>query len=206
MKKLKIQFLVDNKDSWIIEPLSKYIKLLKVNYNVKFINNHNQIEKNNFLFILSSLKKVSIKHLRLSNYNLVVHPSKLPMGKGFSPLEWDVLKGKNIIWFTLFEANENFDSGNFYIQKKITLNGTELRDDLKKLQSKIIFDLCSQFLKKYKRLSSIDQKGKSYYYPKRTPQDSQLNINKSIKEQINLLRIVDNKNYPAFFFYKKKNI
>ena len=46
------------------------------------------------------------------------------------------------------------------------------------------------------------QEGVPSYYAKRTPKDSELNINKSIKDQINLLRTVDNDNYPAFFRYK----
>ena len=42
------------------------------------------------------------------------------------------------------------------------------------------------------------------FYRKRTPSDSCLDINKSINEQFNLLRVVDNERYPAFF--KKNNI
>ena len=46
------------------------------------------------------------------------------------------------------------------------------------------------------------QKGKITNYRRRKPTDSKLNINKSLKEQFNLLRIVDNKKYPAYFEYK----
>ena len=44
-------------------------------------------------------------------------------------------------------------------------------------------------------------------YRKRTPNDSELDINQSIKTQFNLLRVSDNKNYPTFFkMYGKKYI
>ena len=33
---------------------------------------------------------------------------------------------------------------------------------------------------------------------------SELNINKTIKSQIDKLRTRDNKNFPAYFFYKKR--
>jgi methionyl-tRNA formyltransferase len=36
----------------------------------------------------------------------------------------------------------------------------------------------------------------------RNASDSEININKSIKSQFNLLRICDNEKYPAFFKYK----
>jgi len=43
------------------------------------------------------------------------------------------------------------------------------------------------------------QSGVESFYPKRTPKDSNLDINKTIKEQFNLLRIVNNEEFPAFF-------
>jgi UDP-4-amino-4,6-dideoxy-N-acetyl-beta-L-altrosamine N-acetyltransferase len=45
----------------------------------------------------------------------------------------------------------------------------------------------------------LPQSGNESFYPKRTPKDSELDINKTIQDQFNLLRIVDNDNYPAFF-------
>ncbi len=50
----------------------------------------------------------------------------------------------------------------------------------------------------------LPEGGKSTYYRKRTPLDSELKLNKSIAEQFNLLRTVDNKRYPAFFKFKGK--
>ena len=48
------------------------------------------------------------------------------------------------------------------------------------------------------------QKGKATYFRKRSPVDSKINLNKKFKDLIPLLRVVDNKRYPAFFEYKKK--
>jgi methionyl-tRNA formyltransferase len=39
------------------------------------------------------------------------------------------------------------------------------------------------------------------YYPKRKPQDSQLDPNKTIAEQFNLMRICDPNRFPAFFMH-----
>ena len=38
------------------------------------------------------------------------------------------------------------------------------------------------------------------YMKKRTPADSEINLEKNILEQFNLLRIVDSDRYPAFFY------
>ena len=55
-----------------------------------------------------------------------------------------------------------------------------------------------------KKMKGESQRGEETFYKKRTPKDSELDINKTIKEQFNLLRIVDNEKYPAFFKFKNK--
>ena len=39
-------------------------------------------------------------------------------------------------------------------------------------------------------------------YPRRNPEDSKLDINKSIVEQFDLLRVVDKKRYPCFIEHR----
>ena len=46
------------------------------------------------------------------------------------------------------------------------------------------------------------QIGDPSYYRKRTPMDNEIDIKKPIQEQINIFRVSDNENYPAFFYYK----
>ena len=59
--------------------------------------------------------------------------------------------------------------------------------------------MCLDFVKNYETINPHKQTGDESVYPRRTPKDSELDINKTIKEQFNLLRIVDNEKYPAFF-------
>ena len=60
-----------------------------------------------------------------------------------------------------------------------------------------------KYLKKFPNLKQLKQSKKSSYNKKRTPKDSELNLNKTIKEQFNHLRINDNIKFPSFFIYKK---
>ena len=90
------------------------------------------------------------------------------------------------------------------MKSKLKLSGYELYDEIRFLQSKKIFEMIEKFLKNYPNINSIKQKGKSTYYKKRTPKDSELNINKSILSQFNKLRIANNNEWPAFFYYKNK--
>ena len=135
---------------------------------------------------------------------MVVHESNLPKGRGFFSMSWQILEGKKIITFVLFQADENIDTGKIFLKDKITLKGDELFNEWRDIQGNKTIEMCVKFVKNIKSLKSIKQKNiRASYYRKRNKLDSLLDINKSIKEQFNLLRIVDNNNYPAYFLYKK---
>lgn len=196
--KLKIQILIDDEKSWLHKYIPNLLSTLKQNnYSAKLCTSEEQVGKGDILFLLGCTK--IYKNYSLNKHNLVIHESALPVGKGWSPLTWQILEGKNIIPITLFEASNKVDSGDIYFQEFIQLNGTELFDEIKQQQFAITLKLILTFLKNYPDIKAKPQVGKSSYYEKRTSKDSELNINKTISEQFNLLRVVDNENYPAFF-------
>lgn len=192
---MKIQILVDNIDSWYIPYSRKLInKLLSLGHKTLLIHNHNEVEKGDILCLLACEKKFNKLHL--NNNNLVVHESSLPKGKGWSPMTWQILEGKNEIPITLFEANEKIDNGLIYLKKSIKFSGIELIDDIREKQGVATNKLIIDFIESYPNIIGEKQKGEESFYKKRTPLDSKLNIT---KEQFNLLRVCDNDRYPAFF-------
>ena len=152
------------------------------------------------VFILSYHRIITKEFLNKHKHNIVVHAADLPQGKGWAPVAWQILEGKNEIVFTLFEADEQADNGPFYIKRTVKLTGYELNDEIRELQAQTCIDLCKEFIANYEKLTATQQSGQESFYRKRNAQDSELDINKSINEQFNLLRIVDNENYPAFFY------
>ena len=121
-------------------------------------------------------------------------------------MSWQILEGKNKILISLIEADLSVDSGEIYIQEFINLKNNELVDDWRKLQAIKTISLCMKWINKYPDILSIRKKqmGEDSFYPKRTKLDSELDINKTIKDQFDKLRIVDNNKYPAFFLINKK--
>ncbi len=194
---MKIAVLT-SKNQWFIpyaEVLVKKIKDAKLFYDNKDIDNSYDI-----VFILSYHKIIKKEYLKLHKHNIIIHASDLPKGKGWSPLFWQILKDKKNISFTMFEASINADSGDIYMQETLNLTGYELNKELREEQANKIVEMCLKFLNNYPRYKiPKKQIGVESFYPKRTKKDSELNINKNIKEQFNLLRTVDNQNYPAFF-------
>ena len=106
----------------------------------------------------------------------------------------------NTIPISLFEAVETVDARDVYMVDYIKLKGHELNDEIKHQQGIITIKMVKKYIDKYKLMVGVPQKGKETFYPRRKQKDNELNINKSILEQFNLLRVVDNKRYPAHFY------
>lgn len=164
-------------------------------------HSHDDIDQAyDILFIVSYHNTIGPDITKRNKHNIIVHESELPKGRGWAPLFWQILEGKTEVTFSLFEASCEVDAGDIHFQDVLTLSGFELNSEIRDKQAQLTIKMCKRFLELYPNLSpAIKQTGKPTFYPKRTRSDSQLSVEKSISEQFNLLRIIDNENYPAFF-------
>ncbi|MDC0938727.1 formyltransferase family protein [Candidatus Pelagibacter sp.] len=201
---MKIQILI-SKTSWANQ-YKNYIKIRLKKYTniINFYDHHKNLKKGyDINIIFSYFKIIPKKKLAFSKTNLIPHESKLPRGKGMSPLTWQILQKKNKIYFSLIEADTKVDSGIIYFQKKIKIEKNLLFGQIKNIQLIENLKLIEKFIKYFKTKKEIPrgkiQAGRSTTYRRRTPNDSRININKTIKSQFNLLRVADDKNYPSFF-------
>jgi methionyl-tRNA formyltransferase len=199
----KITFLLDKKNDWIQHYLKNYINKFPKKYKYTISKNPRKI-KNKIVFVLSYTKILGSDFLNNNAEVLIIHPSKLPKDKGFSPVQNQVLRNQNLIDISLLRASEEVDAGPIAIRDTFLLKGDELSDEIRKKQASAIFLVIKKFLAKYPNIQYRKQIGVGSFNKRRTALSNELNINKSIKSQFNLLRIVDNKLYPAFFKYKKK--
>ena len=196
-----VQILVDNPSSWIVPYAGKLKReVINLGHECSLIHHHEDVKPGDILCLLACEK--IFKLLEFNRHNLVVHESDLPHGKGWSPVTWQVLEGKDRIPVTLFEASEKIDAGIIYQQDYIILEGHELLDEIKDKQGKITNNLIIDFIKRYPDINGREQVGDSTYYSRRGPEDSKLDPHKTIAEQFNLLRVVDNDRYPAYIELK----
>ena len=80
--------------------------------------------------------------------------------------------------------------------------GHELIDEMRRQQGQKTIALCQRFAAEVAPRSGEPQSGEPTFYPRRRPADSQLDVGRSIRDQFNLLRVVDNERYPAWFEYR----
>lgn len=200
MDKARITIFIDN-ESWIL-PYGKKLSLAieKLGYEVHCARSAEEVLPGWINFLLGCTRIVSERVLNKNKHNLVVHESDLPKGKGFAPMAWQILEGKEIIPVCLIEAAPDVDSGRIWLKDKIILSGDELSEDWRRLQGDKTIELCLRFISEYNMLNPIEQSGTSTYYRRRRPADSEINPDRSIREQMNLLRTLDNARYPGFFY------
>ena len=105
---------------------------------------------------------------------------------------------------SLTKATNKVDAGEIYFQNFFTLDGTELSDEIREIQGNQFIKIIKNFLSEYPNIKCKKQTGVSNFNKKRYPKDSKLNINKTIKQQFNHLRINDNELYPSYFYYRSK--
>jgi len=200
---LKIAVLT-SKESWFVPHAEVFVNGLKQKgYDVQLFHSHDPVDESfRIVFMLSYFEIVSEDFLKKHKHNLVVHESDLPKGKGWAPLFWQVIEGKNKIPIVMFEAGKGVDNGDIYIKDHILLEGHELYNQMRQKQATKTIQMCENFLDDYESMKAMPQRGNESSYPKRTQEDSELDINKSLCEQFNLLRTVNNEDFPAFFYYE----
>ena len=199
--RLKVNIITTAK-SWLMDDVNLLRQDLEaLGHSVAVATKPEDLVEGDILLILSYWDLLSDEALSKHVHNLVVHESALPEGKGWSPLTWQVLEGKSKIPISLFEAVKKADAGDIYLQAQVRLEGHELIDGIRSLQAQATFDLCQDFVEQYPQIVATKQaqSGEETFYPRRGPKDSCLDPEQSLSDQFNLLRVVDNESYPAFF-------
>jgi methionyl-tRNA formyltransferase len=195
--------LVCEKDSWILPYVRELLALLsQEGIYVTIINEYNDLKHGCVAVFLGCTKLCPNTLLTKNKLNLLVHESDLPKGRGFAPISWSILNNESQITFSLVEAAKDVDGGMIYDQIVVPLRGNELCAELRHIQGLSTIEICHRFLTSNKNVKPRPQSGQPSYYRRRTPKDSELDVEKSIAEQFNLFRIVDNYRYPAFFRFK----
>jgi methionyl-tRNA formyltransferase len=199
---LKQITVVSDRKNWINDHIPKWLLTLK-KFAEEVIWTHevSDLTRGDIAFFLGCEQIVPPSLLARNVHNLVVHASDLPKGKGWSPLTWRILEGDNEIPVVLFEAAEKVDDGPIYLREKIVFQGTELIDEMRLELGRTTISLCSRFLEQYPAIAARgeEQRGESSYYPRRTPADSRLDPDRTLREQFPLMRVADNARYPCFF-------
>ena len=193
-----IAFLFDKTNDWLSQYFPEALKSSQA-FNVHVFYEEEKIRDFDLVFVLGYTKVLKGDILSSNELLLVVHESDLPEGRGFAPVQWQILEGKADIAVCLLEVSDEVDAGNIFGKMILSFDGSELYEEIRKKQAAITFELISRFLERYPNISFETQQGKPTFYRRRNRSDAQLDLDKTIRDQFNLLRICNNNDWPAFF-------
>jgi methionyl-tRNA formyltransferase len=161
------------------------------------------LDDGDILFLVSCGELISENIRQKFRATLVLHASNLPQGRGWSPHIWAIVNGVNDITVCLLEAKDPVDTGPVWLRTTFSLDGHELLPEInQKLFDAELF-LMTQAVEKFETIRPVPQAGDpGEYMPRRSPEDSRLDPQKSIASQFDLLRVVDSQRYPAFIDYR----
>lgn len=195
------------KDKYVIvsnKPWSKTICQELSNENLLFSLINNKIDLNQKKLNLINPKIIFFPHwsyLIPSNiYNnfecIIFHMTDLPYGKGGSPLQNLIVRGKKETKISALKCTKGLDSGPIYLKKKLLLNGSaqEIYEKANKIIKKMILQIIN------KKPEPKDQKGKATIFKRRNPEDGNIIQAKSIEEIYDFIRMLDAETYPNAFF------
>jgi methionyl-tRNA formyltransferase len=204
----RISILTDS-ESWLNDFVPILVEqLLRTGHRAHWSHSHRSLTGRDICSVLGYSRILDEKTLSMHTHNLVTHESDLPRGRGWFPLTWQVLEGIDEINVSLIEAVLEVDAGRIYAQDTIRLRGDEFIDGLRIAQWKVTRRLCMHFVDEYPHIlgDAGSQQGDPSFYPRRQPEASRIDLQKTLAEQMSLLRVVDNRCYPAFFEWRGRRV
>lgn len=196
----KLDILIDNPSSWMWGYIGQIEEICKkYSKNIRIFKQALEIESGDIMFILGCDRIPKKELLEPHKHNIVIHESDLPLGKGWSSPGWQADDGFGEIHIAMFEASEELDIGDRYIKDVIILDGFELINEIRCKQACKSMQMIERYLSSYPLMTN-KQIGESTFFPKRSAKDRGLDIERSIKEQFDKLRVCDNEQHPAHFF------
>lgn len=197
---MKVVIICSNPKHPVYPYLESWVNEKKKNYNVKLLTKVQDInDSGDILFLVSCTEIVPDSIRNKFRYSLVLHASDLPEGRGWSPYIWDILNGKDTLTLSLLNAKDPVDSGEIWKKLSIKLSGNELYDEINHLLFTAELQLISWACEHIDCSIAQPQNDTGMsYFRKRTPEDSELDADLSIRSQFNLLRVCDPDRYPAY--------
>jgi methionyl-tRNA formyltransferase len=194
--------VVDN-PSWVLPWAEKIVEARRARgANAALVRRYDDIAPGGVALFLGCTGIAPQTFVERSRRSLVIHESDLPKGRGFAPMTWQTLEGKLQIPVCLIEAGADVDSGPIVCRKLLHFQGHELVGEMRAALGALYCEMMDWYFDQPHPPVGVPQTGEGSVYRRRRPPDSRLDPERTIAAQFELLRVVDNENYPAFFEYR----
>lgn len=189
-------------------PINRYLMRLQadleLHHSISIIRSSKEITGGDLLFLVSCSEVVDRRATKRFKHALVLHASDLPKGRGWSPHIWELLDGAACITVSLLDVAASIDGGDIYKKVTVDIPRSALWNEVNDLLFTAEIQLIKFAIQNFENLQKYpqDSSNEVMYYPKRNPRDSEIDPNKPISEQFDLIRVCDPNRFPAHFHYR----
>lgn len=199
---MHIDVLCTSTDHPIQPRLRDWCERQNAAHNVALLEDKSELRGGDILFLISCAQIIPKKDRDRYQHTLVIHASDLPKGRGWSPLVWTLLAGETEVTVCLLNAEDAVDTGDIWARRKLSIPKTALHDEINQIlfdaEIALMDEALALILGQHRPVPQPD--GPTSYFPKRTPQDSQINPEEqTVAEIFDLLRLADPVRYPVYF-------
>lgn len=145
-----------------------------------------------------------------AKYAINVHPTLLPKYRGFRSGPYIIINGEKETGVTIHFITEEIDKGDILYQESFQISPFDTTKSIlrktQEIEPKALYKTI-QMLKNgtFKALPQNESEASTYNYI-RTPKDSEIDWNKSLKSLYNEIRACSPTDYPAFFFVEGQKV
>ena len=135
--------------------------------------------------------------------NIVLfHSSSLPAGRGFSPIYNTIARGLDRYVVSGILVAPGIDEGDILVQASFAMRPEYIASDLRRWDAEISLILTRTLLERsvHTGLNGRKQTGVASWWPRRKPEDSEVDIKLPFERIISHLRACEER-HPAFFMY-----
>lgn len=198
---MKITLLCSDESHPVNPYLVQWMARHRDTHEVTLLRRASELPGGDLLFLVSCSEIITAKQRAGYRAALVLHASRLPQGRGWSPHVWQILAGARELTLTLLEAEDQVDSGRIWAQTTFPVPSHALWDEINQRLFQATLELMDFAVHEFDRVEPRPQAQdiEPTYYRRRRQEDSRIDPERDIASQFDLIRICDPQRYPAFF-------
>ena len=200
---MKISILCSDENHPVNAFLQRWIDQNRDSHQISLVRKKKELLGGDILFLVSCSEIVSAADRAFYRASLVLHASRLPEGRGWSPHIWQIIESAQEATLSLLEAEDKVDSGRIWHQVTFPVPKHALWDEINELLFNAEIELIDLAIHEFDTVIPKPQDmtiaTELAYYPRRIPEASKLDAECSIASQFDLIRVCDPTRFPAFF-------
>jgi methionyl-tRNA formyltransferase len=201
---MKVTLLCSDPSHPINTHLLGWIERNRDDHEINLIRSKKDLVGGDILFLVSCSEIISSSDRMAYSATLVLHASALPIGRGWSPHVWQIINGAENIILTLLDAEDAVDGGRIWHQVTLRIPKHALWDEINEQLFRAEIELIDYAIRVSHKIVPVEQSQtiEPTYYPRRKPEDSEIDPELSIAAQFDLIRVSDPNRYPSYFYLR----